>query len=130
MKITELKKLFNQEFPRAAVKAEGLDGKFRSTRDGYGKMIRLIPTYVQLSPIDCTDVKANKVEAKFQEMLTFLKGHGGYIRVKSSQHAIVEFIDAKGKGFTVHFYQEKHRATYLYDEGYKNVFFDVRFEKV
>ena len=107
-----------------------MDGTYRPERDGYGKLIRRIPTYVQLSPIDCTDVKANKIEAKFQEMLSFLKSHGGVIRTKSAQHAIVDFIDAKGKGFEVHIFQEKHRATYVYDEGYKNVFFDVMFEKV
>lgn len=130
MKITEAKKSFNEAFPKATVKAEHLDGKFRPIRDGSGKLIRRVPTYVQYSPMDCTNVKADKVAAKFQEMIDFLTDKGGRVKTYTSVHAIVEFIDAKGKGFTVHFFQEKHRATYVYDSGYKNVFFDVMFEKI
>ena len=130
LKITEAKKLFNAEFPKATVKVEALDGNFRPMRDGPGKLIRRIPTYVQLSPMDCTSVKSEKIQAKFDEMISFLKRQGGVVKTRSTQHTIVEFIDQKGKGFTVTFFQEKFRATYVYDEGYKNVFFDVQFDKV
>lgn len=129
MKLTEMKKQFNIQFPKATVKVEALDGKFRPLRDGSGKMIRRIPTYVQLSPMDCTDVKFNKIQDKFDEMINFLKRQGGIVKTRSTRHAIVEFIDQKGKGYTVTFFQEKFRATYLYDESYKNVFFDVQFDK-
>lgn len=128
MGITAIKKSFNEKFPRSTVKVETSSGHYRPLRDSQNKTIRRIPTYIQLSPVDCTDVKPKKIQAKFQEMIDFLKSQGGILKCKSSNHAIVEF-KIKNKEFSVHIFLEKYRATHIYDGAYQNVFFDVNFIK-
>lgn len=123
---TEIKKAFNKEFPKTSVKIESTDGTYRPLRDGYGKTIRRIPTNVTFSPMDVTDIKANKVAEKMFEMIGFLQKLGGTLRTRSLNHAMVEFVNPKGtKVLTFSFFREQYRDSYIYDEGYKNIFFDV-----
>lgn len=126
----EIKSAFNKEFKKVTVKYDDRDGIERSLRSD-GKLVRRIPTHVQLSPMDVTNVKSIKIEEKFQEMVCFLTRLGGTIKTQSYNHAMVEFISPNGKkALTFSFFREQYRASYMYDSGYKNIFFNVVIEVI
>ena len=136
MNIAEIKKSVNAKFPTALVKIESQDGNYRAYRDMNGKSYRYIPTYVTLSPMDCTDVKSNKIAEKMNDIITHLRSLGGTLITRSSNHAMVDFIKPKknladpDKGYRVHIYKESFRSTYIYDSAYQQIFFSVNYEKI
>ncbi len=136
MNMSEIKKSFKEAFPLATVKIESLDGTYRPYRDATGTMYRLIPTYVTLSPMDCTDVKPKKIAAKFDEIINKLQSLGGILVTRSNNHAMVDFIKPKkkagepDKGYRAHIFKESFRSTYIYDSAYQQIFFSVNFEKM
>jgi hypothetical protein len=134
--ITEIKKEFNVKFPKATVKIETRDGTYRPLRNHDNKTYRLIPTYVTLSPMDCTDVKANKIQDKIDEIISYFKSKGGVVQSQTRSFAIINFLKPKknatdeDKGYQVTITRESFRSTMIYDAMYQQVFIDVTFEKI
>lgn len=123
MNKAQVKKALNAQFKKETVKYDNANGEERCLRDSNDKLVREIPTRVQYSPMDCTSVKSDKVDAKVSEVFRFLLSLGG----KPKNTRTVEFEGARGKTFEAVIMVNKYRATYMYDEGYKNVYLDVVF---
>lgn len=121
------KKTLNESFKKQTVKFENRDGKMVSLRDGNDKLIRLIPTGVQLSPMDCTNVKQIKIQNKLSDVCNVLKRLG--MIDKGNNIFTHEWMTNKGefKSFTAYVSVDRYEASRLLDPGYKDVYISVTF---
>ena len=117
------KKELNAKFKKVTVKYENRDGKTISLRDSDDKLVRMIPTNVQLSPMDCTNVKHDKINTIFCDVLNVFRNLG----MEKISDNIFQYVDSKGKGFSVFVHIAKYTSSSLFDSGYKDVYIDVAF---
>lgn len=129
--MAEAKKQFNAKFPKSTIKVDTEMGE-KSMRDYDNKLIRGISTGVVHSPMDCTNVKYEKVASFFSNIVNLLSSLGADIQqdMYSSNFAVAIFTNEKGKQFKAIISEVRCRSTYVYDEGYQQVYFSVDFEKI
>lgn len=123
--LNEFKKAMKSQFEFVAPRFENYQGKIVIKRDSSDKIVRMIPTGVQLSPMDATSVKEEKIAEKFEQIKKFVSDLGGMPAGETYNTAIFEFDVSKTKGFSVHIWKTKIRSSMLLDENYQDVYFEI-----
>lgn len=123
--LNEFKKAMKTQFEFVAPKFENYQGKIVTKRDSSDKIVRMISSGVQLSPMDVTSVKEKIIAEKFEQIKKFVSSFGGVSASETYNTAIFEFDVSKNKKFSVHIWKTKIRSSMLLDENYQDVYFEI-----